>query len=81
MPRLVRLDDVWRMLDACLPGDDRVQEPHRWNVEHGGRIYYEIPLGKHGHRRNAEIEAGHIRGLVKFFGIQSSCYSQFVNLH
>ena len=81
MPRLVRLDDVWRMLDGCLPGHERIQKLHRWNVKHGGRIYYEVPLGKHGARKNPEIEAGHIRGLVKFFAIPKSCYERFLSIH
>lgn len=81
MPRVVRLDDVWAMLDHCLKGYERSEKPHRWNVKFAGRVYHEVPLGKHGHRKNAEIEAGHIRGLVKFFGIKTECYSQFLNLH
>jgi len=81
MPRLVSLDDVWRMLDACLEGHERIPKPHRWNVKHGGRIYHEVPLGEHGRRKNPEIETGHIRGLVKFFGIPKTCYEKFVDLH
>jgi hypothetical protein len=80
MPRVVRLDDVWRMLDSCLAGYEAIQKPHRWNVKFNGRVYHEIPLGRHGARKNPEIETGHIRGLVQFFGIESECYSQFLNL-
>ena len=80
MPRLVRLDDVWRMLDACLAGYEKILKPHRWNVKHGERTYHEVPLGEHGRRKNPEIETGHIRGLVRFFEIPESCYSQFLDL-
>jgi hypothetical protein len=44
MPRVVRLNDVWQMLDACLPGHERIKKLHRWNVKHGGRVYHEVPL-------------------------------------
>jgi hypothetical protein len=80
MPRVVRLDDVWRMLAACLDGHERIEKTHRWNVKFNGRVYVEIPLGKHGARRNPEIESGHIRGLVRFFSIPKDCYQQFVNI-
>ena len=81
MPRVVRLDDVWRMLDTCLAGYQKISKPHRWNVKHAGRVYHEVPLGKHGARQNPEVESGHIRGLVKFFGIPKECYERFVNIH
>jgi len=81
MPRVVRLDDVWQMLDNCLPGHEKISKPHRWNVKFNGRLYHEVPLGRHGARANPEIETGHIRGLVKFFGIKKDCYENFVNLH
>ena len=80
MPRVVRLDEVWRMLDACLPGHERIPKTHRWNIKHDGRIYYEVPMGEHGRRKNPEVETGHIRGLVRFFGILASCYSQYLDL-
>ena len=81
MPKVVRLDDVWQMLEHCLKGHERIQKPHRWNVKYNGRVYHEVPLGKHGSRKNPEIEAGHIRGLVRFFGIPPDCYSRYVDLH
>jgi len=81
MPRLVRLDDVWQMLDRCLPGHEKIPKLHRWNIKSGGRVYHEVPLGKHGHRKNPEIEAGHIRGLVNFFSIPRDCYERFVSIH
>ena len=81
MPRVVRLDDVWLMLDRCLAGYERIKKPHRWNVKFDGFVYHEIPLGKHGQRKNPEIETGHIRGLVNFFKIPKSCYEQYVNIH
>ena len=80
MARVVRLDDVWRMLRSCLDGYESIEKPHRWNVRFKGRIYHEIPLGKHGARQNPEVESGHIRGLVRFFAIPKDCYEKYVNI-
>lgn len=80
MARVVRLNDVWTMLKDCLPGFEPIEKPHRWNVKYKGRIYHEIPLGRHGDRQNPEIETGHIRGLIRFFGIPKDCYERFVNI-
>jgi len=80
MPRVVDLDDVWRMLDECLRGYEKTPKTHRWNVKFSGRVYHEIPLGEHGRRKNPEIESGHVRGLVRFFGIAKDCYEKFVDL-
>ena len=81
MPRLVRLDDVWRMLDHCLPGYTKLEKPHCWTVKFSGRSYPRIPLGPHGRRHNPETEAGHIRSLVRFFGIPEVCWSPFLDLN
>lgn len=80
MPRVVRLDDVWRMLDHCLPGYTAAEKPHHWSVRHQGRVYPRLPLGPHGRRHNPEIEAGHVRSLVRFFGIPRDCYAAFVDI-
>jgi len=80
MARLVRLTDVWRMLDNCLPGYEPLEKPHHWAVKYRGRIYPKLPLGPHGPRRNPETFAGHVRSLVKFFEIPSDCVSKYVDL-
>lgn len=64
----VRLNEVWVMLDVCLPSYRAKQKPHHWWV-HGGRKRAILPLGKHGQRRNPEIEVGHIRHLCNAFDI------------
>ena len=80
MPRFVRLNDVWRMLDGCLDGYVKSSSREYWTVTFAGRSYRSIPLGRHGHRHNPEIEAGHIRSLVRFFSINKTCVDLYVNL-
>lgn len=66
---LVRFKDILRMLDECAPGAVvEAKEHHNW-VRFGGRTYRGLPLGKHGARKNPEIEAGHVRRMARFFGI------------
>jgi hypothetical protein len=69
---------VRKMLDVCEDGwryEDKVHK--RWLYYRGRRAF--LPLGKHGHRRNPEIEVGHIRGLVRQLGIDD-CAKQELEL-
>ncbi len=66
----IRLKLVWKMLKKCAPGYERVQKTHNWRVTWQGKAYYRLPLGSHGHRRNAEVEIGHVRSLVRYLGIE-----------
>lgn len=66
----IRLKDVWAMLDACTPGYTRKEQKHNWCVMHKELTYPSLPLGPHGRRENPEIEIGHIKRLVRFFGIE-----------
>jgi hypothetical protein len=68
---LIPLDRVWAMLDVCLPGfKKRTTEHHHRIFAPDGRIYPSLPLGPHGHRRGSSIEAGHVRNMARFFGIE-----------
>lgn len=70
MTRLVKLVDVWVMLDQCLPGYTRKASTEYWTIGVAGRVPYRgLPVGKHGKKTNASIEAGHVRSLVRYFGI------------
>jgi hypothetical protein len=80
MARVVRLNDVWRMLDNCLPGYERKESDHYWTVKYGGRSFRTVPLGAHGRRQNPEIESGYIRSLVRFFSIDQDCVRRFIDL-
>ena len=81
MPRLVKLDDVWRMLDACAAGYARRDTDHHWIVAFNGRQFRSLPLGAHGKRTNPEIEAGHVRAMVRMFELDAACVDKHVNLH
>lgn len=67
----IALADVWAMLDACLAGWTSRATPHHHRIfAPDGRIYPSLPLGDHGHRRGAEVKAGHVRNMARFFGIE-----------
>lgn len=65
----VRLNKVWKMLRKCAPGYKREERDHNWVIRWNGKTYYRFPQGKHG-RTNPEIELGHVKSLVRLFGIQ-----------
>lgn len=68
----VQLAKVWAMLDACLPGWKSRPTNHYHRIySPNGKIYPSLPLGEHGHRRDAEIKAGHIRNLARQFNIEA----------
>ena len=56
------------MLEVCLPDYKAKQKPHKWWVNCGPKRAL-LPLGKHGKRKNPEIEVGHVRHLCNVFGI------------
>ena len=70
MPRFVALDEVWSMLDKCLAGYERKASKEYWTIKHQGRSYRRIPIGPHGRKNKVQVEAGHIRSLVRFFEIR-----------
>lgn len=60
------------MLNLCLPGYTSRETSHHHRITApDGRLYPSLPLGEHGHRRDADIKAGNIRNMVRFFGIES----------
>ncbi len=70
---LVRLADVWKMLDHCANGWTKVGTKHYWCIRWSGRTYPSFPLGDHGSRKNPGIQIGHVRKLVRFLGIAPEC--------
>jgi hypothetical protein len=66
----VPLGDVWEMLDVCAPGHKRVERTHHWCLYYKAQTYPTLPKGEHGPRKNPEIQVGHIRRMVRMFGIQ-----------
>lgn len=81
MARVVRLDDVWAMLRACAPGCRPKETDHHWAVTYQGKTYRRLPLGSHGRRHNPEIEAGHVRQMVRFLGIEDCARRRLPDLY
>lgn len=68
---LIPLKRVWDMLTVCAPGWMKRQTAHHHRISlPDGRIYPSLPLGDHGHRREAQVQAGHIRNMVRQLGIE-----------
>ena len=72
----VRLAAIWKMLDRCAPGWKKKERPHNWVVLFAGRSYPRLPLGEHGARHNPSIQIGHVRNMVRFFGIEDCARGQ-----
>jgi len=66
----VPLRAVWKMLDTCAPGWEKKERPHNWAVLYSGRTYPRLPRGKHGARHDPSIQVGHVKQMVRFFGIE-----------
>lgn len=74
---LVSLKDVWAMLDHCLPGWSKRETDHHWQIRSGARVYQHLPLGPRGRRSKVDVEAGHVRGMARFFNILD-CATRFL---
>jgi hypothetical protein len=80
MAHVVKLDDIWSMLDDCAPGHTRKASQHYWAVTFGGKTYRSLPLGPHGRRHNPDVEAGHVRSLIRHLDISTDCAKKHVNV-
>jgi hypothetical protein len=76
---VIRLQDIWAMLDKCAPGHVRRKGKHHWIVAYQERTYRSLPLGPHGRRVDPEIEPGYVRSLVRHLAIEE-CARAFLNL-
>jgi hypothetical protein len=65
----VSLKEIEDMFDECAPGAVIIPKPHHNWVIWNGRTYRGLPRGKHGARRNPEIEVGHVKRMARFFDI------------
>ena len=52
---MIRLQDIWAMLDKCAPGHVRRKGKHHWIVAYQERTYRSLPLGPHGRRVDAAL--------------------------
>lgn len=66
----IPLQDIWAMLDDCAPGHQRKEREHNWLVTYKGVPFPRLPRGPHGTRQNPGIQVGHVRQMVRLFGIQ-----------
>jgi hypothetical protein len=69
MPGQVSLKEIEDMLEDCAPGAVIIAKVHHNWVIWSGRTYRGLPRGKHGTRRNPEIQAGHVKRMARFFDI------------
>jgi len=76
---VIRLLDIWAMLDQCAPGHARKKGKHHWIVTFQERTYHSLPLGPHGRRVNPEIPTGFVRSIVRHLRIEE-CARTFLNL-
>jgi hypothetical protein len=74
--RVIALKAVWEMLMKCAIGYNRRATKHYWRVTYEGKTYATLPLGEHGRRTNPQIEAGHIRKMLRHLGIEECARSQ-----
>lgn len=75
----VLLKDVWTMLVACAPGHQVKATTHHYRVDYQNKTYHRLPRGAHGDR-NPEVEAFHVRKMIRHLGIDVNCSSQHVNV-
>lgn len=68
----IPLQKIWGMLDRCAPGYTRRRKKHHYWVTYKGKTYRALPLGQHG-KRNAPIEIGHVRQMVRFLEVDLEC--------
>jgi hypothetical protein len=69
---VVQLTVIWAMLDVCAPGYTTLEHDHSWDICWETFRFPRLPLGRHGRSRQtgrAEVQPGHVRQLVRQFGI------------
>ena len=65
------------MLDVCAPGWTRRETAHNHRISlPDGRLYPSLPVGEHGHRRDAQIKGGHVRNMARQLGIEDCAREQ-----
>lgn len=66
------------MLDKCAPGHTRKAREHNFLVTFQGTPYPSLPLGKHGRRDNPDIQAGHVKKMVRLFKLKTDCVNKML---
>ena len=68
---LIRIKQIKKALEECLPGCRWEPGKHRWHVypPGDGNTFY-LPQGEHGSGDRAEIQRGHVKKMARQFGIE-----------
>jgi len=69
------------MLEECAPGYETRQTVHFHVVSYKDKTFSTLPLGKHGARRNPEIEAGYARALARQLEIVDCAKKQLPQIY
>jgi hypothetical protein len=72
----VRLKAIWRMLNRCAPGHEKVLTQHRWWVTWNGRSYRDLPKGP-GRHQDADVRFAYVEKLVAVLRIAPACAGRF----
>jgi hypothetical protein len=75
----IPLADIWAMLDHCAKGYTKQRKKHHWWVYFNDKSFRSLPLGKHGKGTHVSIEVGHVRQMVRLFGIEE-CAASVIQL-
>jgi hypothetical protein len=76
---LVSFKQIREMLDECAPGARILAKVHHNWILYNGLTYRGLPLGKHGARKNPEIQVGHVRRMARHLGILE-CAQRYIPL-
>ena len=74
---LVPWRDIRKMLDACIPGWKYEDKPHKRWIYFKDFPIFKMPLGPHGKRTHHDVQIGHVRALVRHFGIEE-CAKRYI---
>lgn len=61
------------MLKKCAPGHSRELKKHNVLIRYKAKAYRKFPAGPHGKARGGsryDVQIGHVRNMVRFFGIR-----------
>lgn len=72
----VRLKAIWRMLNRCAPGHNRVLKEHRWWVTWNGRQFRNLPKGP-GRNQDADVRFAYVEQIVDVLQIDPDCAAHF----
>jgi hypothetical protein len=70
----VRLNSLWLMLEECAKGWKATQKANNWWIQWGPtKVYPSIPVGITDAANEPVVAAGHVKHLVKTFGLGEGC--------